>query len=488
MPYDPALIGNASLSDVEEAIDSLLKDGQAGRHLVALQRDNRLLSQLIRSSAVDLAQRVMADAFQRAADNADQFTPATMTVLRLLDIPILEPRLRSDEIAYRLIDSRLHEHLTGTVISANFAHSNDALTIGRSRSVGPQLASSFLADRRVKSKQVRPSSRLGTVAENHQRRLQNTELWTRLVKRVDPGKERPAGETELRATEIAIELLSSLAAALAVLLVSAEIAHSENPTQTDDPDQSANAGRGTDSSGPFSGPGFVREFKELIGEREARELWRESEGLRGAVQHLLQANEDAVPDDARARAHDHLERFEKELHTIGGALGGSVRSYWLSLSQFVADHAIRPALDDLDATTAKPIRSVLDALDTARADTQNPDAIGPPLDAAANLVASDPSSELETLRATFLDVVSERTRSFVDGASDDIQNISDGLDEHRSFQTLNLSVAAGVTAAVIALGAPIAAPFVGAVSAVTGMIFIMAHRTYRISRRPDGDD
>jgi len=222
----------------------------------------------------------------------------------------------------------------------------------------------------------------------------------------------------------------------------------------------------------FSGQGFVREFEELITEDDALLLWRESEPLRGAVQYLLQSDNDAVTDEIRDRMHGHLRRLEEELNTMGGALGGSVRSYWLSLSDFVTKYTIRPVLADTSEAAVAPIRQVLDSLESVRADTQDPDAIGPALDAVTELAAMNPDVDPAQAKDGVTDAVG--LHSSLDGSGD--EGISDN--RYRWLAGVISGAVGGALAGVVSSN-----PIIAAITAIATAIVVMARHSYRISRR-----
>jgi len=227
-------------------------------------------------------------------------------------------------------------------------------------------------------------------------------------------------------------------------------------------------------SDEFGGPGFVLEFEELIDDDEAVELWRETEPLRGAVQYLLQSDNDLIPEEVRHRADGHLRRLEDELNTAGGALGGPVRSYWLSLSDFVATYTIRPALAEAGEFPLAPIADVVDRLDDVRANTRDPEMIGPVLDAIAELAAGNPDVDPAEAK--------ESVAAAIGLGGGGLEGIG-----RRSID----GVVSGAVGAALAgtIGAIVSSnPIIAAVTALLSAVVVMARRSYRISRREVDSD
>jgi len=203
-------------------------------------------------------------------------------------------------------------------------------------------------------------------------------------------------------------------------------------------------------------------FAESISEPETLELRRETEPLRTAVMNLLQSDNDLIPDEVWERTRVQLEGFEMELNRTGGALGGIVRSYWLSLSNFVVTYSIRPELGE--ETIVGPLVNVLDSLDVARSNADDPDAIRPVLNAVAELASAD----------TGVQEVSELLQSVLT-ATDAELNESKGL----------VMISGAIAAAVAAV--PTAGPIAAVTGSLVGAVMLLVRRTYQVTPKNPTD-
>jgi len=228
----------------------------------------------------------------------------------------------------------------------------------------------------------------------------------------------------------------------------------------------------TSEQGSFWSEDILHEFEEIISEEGASQLWEESAPLREIVQQVLDS-QDGVPEDAAARARVHLDRLEAELNTVGGALGGSIRSYLVALIEFVNTHTIRPALADVDHPALEPLKEVLDDVGKALAD---PQLIGQVLNNVEE-IASKVGAREEVRKAML--AAFKLAKPLADSLSDTAQEVSEGLSEHQGFTYLTGVASAGVIAVFAASGLAAASLAAGVATATFGTILIMTHRTYR---------